>query len=170
MKFRPVRPGHCPCCQASCVAPETGGERTGCWDGGARGDTRITRGGSIFAINCVTCGCVLLCFTTGRWEPSLTETAHWYSDGVRVLIGGDRWRGRPQSWQPEQLDSHVARLNNLIETAGSVKEAVLILHTTTGIGAIDLVTIVAHALKVSAYEAKKRVVNSLSPVADEPSG
>jgi hypothetical protein len=127
-------------------------------------------GGSILAINCVACGCVLRCYATGRWESSLAQNALWYSDGTRVLIGGDRWRGRPEAWQLEQLDSHASRLENLIGSAKSVNEAVLIFHTTTGIGAINLITVAVKALRISVVEAKKLVVNSLSPFSDEESG
>ncbi len=170
MKFHPIRPGHCPCCQASCVAPESGAEWAGCWDGRAGGDKSKTCGGSLYAINCVVCGCVLKCYATGGWESSLAENALWYSDGSRVLMGGDRWRGRPKSWQAEQLDSHASRLEHLIGSTKSVSEAVLILHTTTGIGAIDLVPVIVKALRISVVEAKKLVINSLSPYANEESG
>ncbi len=171
MRFHPVRPGHCPCCQVPCVAPENGVEWAGCWDGRAEGDTKtITGGGSIFAINCVACGCVLHCHAPGKWDSWLTNTALWYAHGSRYLIGGDRWRGRPQTCSPEQVDSLVTRFQNLLETSKEIEEAVLILHTTSGIGAISLIAVIANVLCISTAEAKKLVVNSLSPFTHEQDG
>jgi len=156
----PNQPGHCPNCQSVCNVPVTEYAHGGCWDGAAGG-------GPIFAINCPICGHILHSYATGAPEPNSAITTNWYSNGARALVSGDRWRGRPGAWDPESAPRYAAKLRHLIEQGVPTEEAILILHTTTGVGALHLIRIVADVTELPTNDCKRLVTMSLSPFDDD---
>ena len=120
-------------------------------------------GGTVFGINCPGCGVVLKDYGRGRWPEGDPAAVRWHTDGDRWLVGGDRWRGRPGAWSPDDATRHESRLRGLREQVGSLEEAVRVLHTTAGLGALHIAGLVERVAGLPTEEAKRLVIRALAP-------
>jgi hypothetical protein len=117
----------------------------------------------IFGVNCSGCGAVLMHFSRWAWEAADPALVVWHADGERVLVGGDRWRGRPLTWSADDAARHEARLRELLERLGSLEEAVRTLHLIAGIGALHISGLLERVADLPPLEAKRLVVRALAP-------
>ncbi len=156
MTRRSGEPGSCPICESIVDVPVADYSYGGHWDG-------RSGGGLIYAVNCPSCGFYLHYLANGPPETTSSTTRIWYSNGRRDLASGDRWRGRPGAWQLERVPQFKTRLRQLLAKGIEHQDAILTLHTTTGIGALHLVPIVQDVLGLSERESRRLVVASLSP-------
>jgi hypothetical protein len=62
---------------------------------------------------------------------------------------------------------HERRLRDLRDQTGSLEEAILMLHTAAGIGALNLAKLVASVSDLTIVEAKRLVVRVIAPYRDE---
>lgn len=158
-------PGRCPRCGIPVRPRDENVVYVGVWDG-REPDGRPT-GGPTFATNCSECGVVLVTHLRSKWTEAEASGIHWHTRGERWLVGGDRWRGRPGAWSPEDAPRHEARLRNLRAQFDSLEEAVCILHTTTGLGALPIAGLVERVAGLAAKDAKRLVVRALAPHENE---
>ena len=161
MPFRERR-GCCPRCGIAVRPRTTDVFCIGNWSG--RNETTGERtGGQVFGVNCAECGTVLKNYRFASWGGVDLASVRWHSDGEAVLLGGDRWRGRPGAWSADHAPRFEPRLRELVSGLGSLEEAIRVLHLTSGLGALPLSELVERLAGVPSRAAKRLVVGALHP-------
>jgi hypothetical protein len=154
--------GICPGC--STLLPVSAGELIH-WGGTWSGRTLEGRpcGGSVWRMNCPSCGVLLETLVSGREEAANARSKRWVTKGLMAFSGDDWRRGRTGVWSEENSGAFRKQLCELAASHQSLESAILKLHCTSGLGAIHLVRLVRETQSCSVEVSNRIVLRAIAP-------